>query len=436
MEEPTQTSVLIIGAGAAGLKAAHDLHQNGIDVIVLEAAPRIGGRVYSVTTKLGSRLDLGGQWIGHGHHRVVELATKAHAQIYKTYTRGTPALIENGHSKPLWSPSVILSVLIFLGFDILRKASIPRSWTSLTVEDFVAKYVPTATARQLLRVIVAITSTAELDKYTLRSFADAAQVSGGLLTMTASEGGAQDSLIVESMCTVVTKLAASIESSKVRTNTRVTSIEDDKIGILVRTDMGQTFKAKKVIVTVPPPMTKSIHFEPPLPHNEQILQQGLQMGVVYKAIAVYETPFWRDRLAECIILDEPVCGVFDSSSPNGPGHLCFLVPGTPARELDTLDPKSREQKLLSLVMPLAGRKILEPLEWHEKAWHLDEFCGGGYAAFPLAGKSADMSAAAVEPVRNIHWAGTERAQEHPGYVEGALQSGERAAAEIMASLKS
>lgn len=81
------TTVAVVGAGLSGLTAARALHRRGIDVIVVEAAERLGGRVMGETTALGSRLDLGGQWIGHDHHRVMELA----AELSLTQYPCTPA---------------------------------------------------------------------------------------------------------------------------------------------------------------------------------------------------------------------------------------------------------------------------------------------------------------------------------------------------------
>lgn len=65
------------------------------------------------------------------------------------------------------------------------------------------------------------------------------------------------------------------------------------------------------------------------------------------------------------MLDDPACGVFDSSSPEGPGHLCFLVAGTPARQLDTLDSNVRRELLLTRLAPLLRRQVLQPVDWHE-----------------------------------------------------------------------
>ncbi len=69
--------VVAVGAGLAGLVAARELTRAGLEVVVLEAAERCGGRAYAVTTALGSRADLGGQWIGHDHHRLVAPPTSS-----------------------------------------------------------------------------------------------------------------------------------------------------------------------------------------------------------------------------------------------------------------------------------------------------------------------------------------------------------------------
>lgn len=70
----TDVTVVVVGAGISGLTAARELHRRGVDVVVLEAADRIGGRTMCETTALGSTVDLGGQWIGHDHHRLTTLA--------------------------------------------------------------------------------------------------------------------------------------------------------------------------------------------------------------------------------------------------------------------------------------------------------------------------------------------------------------------------
>ena len=97
--------VIVIGAGMSGLIAARDLHRAGVDVLVLEAADRIGGRAMSVTTTLGSRVDLGGQWIGHDHHRLVALADELGTTRYPMHTGTLPTIIDGPRRAPSSPPA-------------------------------------------------------------------------------------------------------------------------------------------------------------------------------------------------------------------------------------------------------------------------------------------------------------------------------------------
>lgn len=135
------------------------------------------------------------------------------------------------------------------------------------------------------------------------------------------------------------------------------------------------------------------------------------------------------------MLDAPGAAVFDTSPPGGPGHLCVLVGGPDARALDRHDPDGRRDAVLRRLVPHLGPQVLEPASWHQKAWHRDEHVGGGYVALPIAGTSAGLPPLPSAPFAGLHWAGTETAAEHPGYIEGAIESGERAAREVAAALR-
>ncbi|MFE0699834.1 flavin monoamine oxidase family protein [Streptomyces sp. NPDC058872] len=126
--------------------------------------------------------------------------------------------------------------------------------------------------------------------------------------------------------------------------------------------------------------------------------------------------------------------MFDTTAPDGPGHLCTLVAGPEARALDHMDTDARRNILLGPLVPHLGPDVMKTASWHEKAWHLDEHAGGGYIALPEAGASDDVMPVPHTPIGSIHWAGAETAAEHPGYLDGAITSGRRAAQEVIDSL--
>ena len=79
---------MIVGAGYAGLAAASRLTAAGLAVVVLEAADRVGGRVFSEELSSGVRVDHGGQWIGPAQKRFHELAAKFGCATFPTWETG------------------------------------------------------------------------------------------------------------------------------------------------------------------------------------------------------------------------------------------------------------------------------------------------------------------------------------------------------------
>lgn len=426
------STVVVVGAGLSGLTAARELHRRGIDVIVLEAADRVGGRVLGRTSALGSRFDLGGQWIGHDHHRVAELAAELGVTMFPMHTGSLPTVIDGQRRVSRLGPSMLVSALALAGIGVLARLGAPARLNASTLDRWLAR-VPGRTARRLLEVVALISWTGDLDRLSVRAATDMIRYQGGLMTILGTKGGAQESLLVESAGALVERLAAEL-GPRVCTGQRVTSIVcGDRV--LVRTASGDA-QADKVIVTVPPPVASRIVFEPALPSNIVALQHNTYMGSVYKAVAVYRRPFWRERGGgEFIVLDRPGSAVFDTTAPGGPGHLCVLVGGPDARELSALDAAARREAVLRPLVAHIGPEVLEPVDWQEKSWHLDEFVQGGYVALPKPGTTEGFVPMPCGPVRDIHWGGSETATGHPGYLDGAIEAGRRAAAEVMAALQ-
>ncbi|MDO0972790.1 flavin monoamine oxidase family protein [Mycolicibacterium frederiksbergense] len=425
--------VIVVGAGMSGLVAARELHARGIDVLVLEAADRTGGRAMSATTTLGSRVDLGGQWLGHDHHRLTALATELGATTFRMHSGTLPGIIDGTRRVSLAAPAMLCTVLALAGLGALSRIGTAPRFNAITL-DALLRRVPNATARRLLDVITAISWTADADRISVHYATEMIGSQGGLRTMLSTTNGAQDSLLVEGIGMLTDRMAADLDG-RVRTGHRVTAITRDEDGVTVQSSSGP-LRAAKAIVTVAPPAPSPITHDPPLPADRVALQQNTFMGSVYKAIAIYERPFWRDRRGgEFLVLGDPGSAVFDTTAPGGPGHLCVLVGGRAAHTLDGLDAAARRRALLGPLVPHIGAEVLDPVDWHEKSWHRDEYVGGGYLALPIPGTTDGFLPMPSAPVGPIHWAGTETATEHPGYLEGAIESGERAAREVAEALR-
>lgn len=429
---PRVRDVVVVGAGFSGLIAARDLYRAGVDVVVLEASDRCGGRTLTVTTTLGSAVDLGGQWIGHDHHRLRALADAVGARRFTMRTGAVPAIVADGRRRSAAAPTTILAVLLMGAAEIARRRRPTPRWSETTVHDLLAR-VPGRT-RRLLEVTALVAWTADLRRMSVATAAQLIAGQGGLRTMLATTGGAQEELLVDGTGALVDAITTELDTA-VRLGAAVTALHRDDDGVTVDVG-GDVLRARHVVVAVPPPVAARIAHRPAMPTAWRAVADGTEMGAVYKAIAVYPTPFWRRQASgEVLVLDRPGCAVYDTSTPEGPGHLCLLVGGPEARALDAMSPSGRRDLLLGRLATVLGSEVVDPADWHEKSWHTDPTVGGGYSAVPVLGSGVDLPLDA-DPIGRVHLAATETAAEHPGYIEGAIEAGERAAREVLAALRS
>jgi monoamine oxidase len=190
-----------------------------------------------------------------------------------------------------------------------------------------------------------------------------------------------------------------------------------------------------VIVAVPPVLAGRIEYDPPLPAPRDQLTQRMPMGSVIKCIAVYEEPFWREDglTGQAISLPGPAQVVFDNTPPNGSPALLAFLEGKDARELARRSEAERRDAVLRGFQRLFGRRAAHPVLYVEKDWSSEPYSRGCYAGVLGPGAWTAYGRVLREPIGRIHWAGTETATRWMGYMDGALQSGKRAAAEVLRS---
>jgi monoamine oxidase len=159
------------------------------------------------------------------------------------------------------------------------------------------------------------------------------------------------------------------------------------------------------------------------------------MGAVIKVHVVYAEPFWRsDRLSGQAIGDVgPVRLTFDNSPPDGDvGVLVGFLEADDARRWNGRTVQDRRAAVLECLVRFFGERAATPLRYHERSWLDEEFSRGGYVGIMAPGTWHVYGPALREPVGPIHWAGTETASVWNGYMDGAIRSGEAAAAAVLA----
>jgi monoamine oxidase len=443
--------VVIIGAGLSGLSAARQLRAAGVDAVVLEASGRVGGRTLS--RPVGDDvLDLGGQWIGPTQDRVAKLAEELGVATFPQHCVGRKLVARGSEIKRYrgYLPKVPLGHLIELGaraaqielmcrrvpLDAPARARRAQAWDAITVDDWMRRTIRTSGARDMVTIATQMVFAAEPKDLSFLYFLFYARSGGGFMRLTETEGGAQERRMVGGAQELSLRMARALGDA-VRTGTPVRAIEQDPTGVTVRTERGP-IRGRRAILAVPPALAARIDLGAARTPARADLERSMPMGSVIKCIATYPRPFWRDAglSGEAITTDGAVRATFDDSSPEPGGQaalVCFVI-GDPARQWSGR-PDQRRAAVLADLVRLFGPEAAHPTVYVDHDWTVEEWSGGCYVGIMPPGVLTRVGAALREPLGRVHLAGTETATRWAGYFDGAVSSGQRAAAEVVARLR-
>ncbi|MDQ2630191.1 MAG: FAD-dependent oxidoreductase [Actinomycetota bacterium] len=471
MTEQLEADVAIVGAGLAGLVAARRLAAAGLQPLVLEARDRVGGRILNEEIGGGKVVEVGGQWIGPGQARIAALAAELGVDTFPTHDEGRH-LIEFGGKRSSYE-GALTDTRIELVRDLSRAISplaladleqararldrmarqVPleepwaapkaRRWDGQTFETWVRRNTRTAAARSLFELATEGVWAAEPADVSLLHILFYTHSGGGFNRLVGTGGGAQQDRFHGGSQRIPLLLAEQLGGERLRLGAPVRRIEHGGDGVVLHADGGEpgaalTVRAKRAIVAVPPTLAGRISYDPPLPALRDQLTQRMPQGTVIKTMAIYEEPFWRgEGLSGQAASDAgPARVVFDNSPPDGsPGVLLGFLEGRLAREWGARPAAERRQAVLAGHARLFGERAARPERFVERVWADEEWTRGCYGCLMTTGGWTEYGRALRAPVGLLHWAGAETATVWSGYMDGAVQSGERAGEEVARALE-
>jgi monoamine oxidase len=453
---------VIVGGGLSGLGAAKALSEAGKSFVVLEARDRTGGRVHTVQLENGGYVEVGAQFIGPTQDEVIALALELDLALYETYDTGNNVLYHQGEAKPYESDSVlgaippvdIISLTQLLTIqgtldamateiDIENPWNSTKAaeWDSITLEAWLDDQLLTETARFLLDATIHSVFSVEADElsllYSIAYIAAAgnATTPGTFERLTSTGDGAQMWRVDGGTELLASRLAERV--GNVRLSSPVQSIaapSEAGSPYVVTVADGTEVLGEHVIVAMSPPMADLITYDPPLPAARKALSEQVKMGILGKAIGIYETPFWReDGLTGQAVSDAGLGRVTYDSSPRDPTHgavMAFLEADNLREYLDATDEEISAQ-VQSDFVNYFGEQAANATEWVVFVWNREEYSRGGPTAVAGPGIYTQYGPALKQQVGNLHFAGTESSDYWVGYMDGALRSGYRVAAEVI-----
>jgi monoamine oxidase len=430
-------SVIVAGAGLAGLSAARELEKEGARVTILEARDRVGGRIHTIRGlfadrqhgEAGADLIEGGQTLVHELARSVGLRPQRILRAGFTYYGPDSA----GRNRAWKSPSVWKDVAARLKPDIDRYKASAERWDS----GVAAALGPQSVAEWLRRQRAGRSFNAGVRSIRGFFLADPEDLSLLALVDQLSEGvpGADEFFRIPGGNDRLPRKIADALTAPILLGALMQRVRRGKNGVTLSfLEAGRRYElsADFAVLALPATTLRRVEFSPRLPDEQWRAISTLKYGAATRVLLQFERPFWRrTHKHRAFGTSLPIGAVWDASEhQRGPSGMLMLLAGGGAsaecREILTREGPDGVLRHL----PWLGRPAPLSAAWHT-SWEDDPLARGGYAVF-----SPDFDPELRDwlrrPAGRVMFAGEHTSVKWEGFMNGAVESGRRAAAEISA----
>ncbi|HEY9654387.1 MAG TPA: NAD(P)/FAD-dependent oxidoreductase [Crinalium sp.] len=449
-------TVLVLGAGLAGLYTASLLEAQGTSVTVLEARDRVGGRVHTLYDLLG-KPEGGGQGFSEKYQRLLTLANRLQVPVKSGIQLDRKMLLQIRGQTVLpqdWAKSPANHLADrerqLLPAQLLTHYLRPRNplkdaiaWTNPRYAAFdvsLADYLRDQGASpEALRLIPFSSGGSLLNRLEATSALWALRNDQRLAQSTTSkelQSRAEKLMQIQGGNSRLPEAIAASLKSPVHLNKVVVSLQSHETGVEVCTRDGAKFRADYVVVTLPFSVLRQIEISPPLQGAQAKAVQTLPYTAVTQIHLTVHQPFWeQDGYPPMMWTDSMLSRLLPHRDAQGRVQsLVCWASGSNAQQLDAMHSSELahfvQLELKKLRPSMAGKVELSRIV----SWGRDPYARGAYSHF-APGQIRHFQAQMAKPWKRIHFAGEHTAIATAG-MESALESAERAATEILALVRS
>ena len=433
------TRVVVVGAGLAGLTAARDLTRQGAEVRVVEARDRLGGRVWTLRDDEFSRepVEAGGEFIDGDHTAIRELARELDVPLVRVVRGGFGlALDTDGKFKIHTTQQTIWRAFTrALARDAKAFQSSGCNWNGSVAAALGQRSLDALLGARNAPPDVRAMAAALRGFFLADSDALSALVGVELANEDVDPGhiplyrvrGGND-LLINALARDKT-LRFSLRRAVKRVEQTAQAVS---LSVVEPHGEIEMLRADYVVVTVPPPVFRTWTFTPALPPEQRRAFDRISYGPATKALLRFDTRWWRrPNQPRAFGTNLPIGAVWEATEVRGgPAILTLLAGGRASEELqEILEKEGGGEAVVNRLWWLGTASPLR--EIRSMTWERDRWARGGYAFFGPGFEPSwrdDLSRA----FGRIIFAGDHTSREWQGYMNGAVDSGQRAAKEVAA----
>lgn len=417
--------VIIIGAGFSGLAAGYYLWKKKIDFVILESRSRVGGRVFSHTIDQADNLviELGAEWVGASHKRLMDLTKEMGLELDNNQF-DTHLIYKGEYSRPDqwdfsvdWKKKFEALLKNYAHLSEAEKIRIDKiDWWRYLVNNGcsgrdldIRELADSTDFGETIRAVSAFGALAEYAESSPKNEMDY-KIRGG------------NGRLAE-------KLAEKIGRDKIKTGYRVKKIVQGA-KVTVYCENGEHFEADKLICTAPTFAVKKMQWEPALPPAVRNAMDELQYARINKNPVLFKERFWKAENFD-MVTDTPAHYFYHATKnqKSDKGVLISYTIGDKAAVIANQSDAWKAEMINQTLSPFFGDVKSRIEKQTNYYWGEDEYSKGAYAIYGK-GQWFGLRPILTKPYLHTHFAG-EHLADWQGFMEGAINTGEDAAAAIL-----
>jgi monoamine oxidase len=446
-----RADVIVIGAGLSGLNTALMLQAEGLNVQVIEGRKRVGGRVMSMRNVPGNP-EAGGTSFFPGYARLLDAAQRYGVETIDItprvrYARQRELVLDSkvvaradwpGHARNPF-PEPLKQLMPWQFFQAMTAGKNPLASTDAWVDpEHAAEDV---SVHQWLTRQGASDAAIQLGFSTnIAHGFTAHDVSMLMLWFVAAFTQLQIEMAPEGVFGFVAKggnqsipeAMAGALKNEVHFGRQVMGVRSGNDGVEVHCGDGTVYRGDFAVCSLPFSVLRKLKLDPVFRGPQSQAVHTLQSQLINHVHMVAKRPFWEDDgLAPAMFTDGPAGMLMAERNSEDPADVTSLtawVRGIDAARLDQLPAGEAARVVVKAIENIrpAAKGQLEVLGY--KSWYLDPFAAGDWAYWQ-PGQITEFANAMTQPHGRVHFCGEHTAVSNRG-MEGAMESGERAALEI------